>query len=381
MGYLLSIVVPTKDRYFYLKHLISLIHSFNSNEIELVVQDNTADNTEILEFIENEKFNHLKYFHSTENLSVGQNSDKAILNSTGEYVCFIGDDDLVTANIIPCVRWMERNDIKCVFPKRIMYFWPDYCDTGDERAALHHDSFSGKVSFVDTAEALGEVLKIGCICPGRLPMIYHGIVSRDVLDKIWEKCGTLFPGASPDIASGVCLSMVVDKYATFCFPVVIAGNSRTGGGGQRIIKHHAVEDFGKLPFLPKNIEETWYHKVPRIWSNATIWSESAIEALICCGREDLVEKVDFEALYEYFAVNYFYYRKYSFALTNSKIRLFIKLILGLVVLYSKKIVKIIFEILHIRIRNSKMKVFGIEDSKQLCDYFTQEKLFFDNFIK
>ena len=49
MGYLLSIVVPTKNRYYYLKSLIKLVQSFNSNEIELVVQDNTENNSEILE--------------------------------------------------------------------------------------------------------------------------------------------------------------------------------------------------------------------------------------------------------------------------------------------------------------------------------------------
>ena len=49
MGSLLSVVVPTKDRYYYLKKLIDLVDSFGyGEELELVVQDNTAKYSEIL---------------------------------------------------------------------------------------------------------------------------------------------------------------------------------------------------------------------------------------------------------------------------------------------------------------------------------------------
>ena len=64
MGYLLSIVVPTKDRYFYLKHLIELIKSFNSDDIELIIQDNTSNNTEIINYLDNLDFPHLKYYYT-----------------------------------------------------------------------------------------------------------------------------------------------------------------------------------------------------------------------------------------------------------------------------------------------------------------------------
>lgn len=77
MSYLLSLVVPTKNRYPYLKHLIQYIKSFNSDKIELVIQDNATDNAEIVGFIKEEDFVHLKYYHTKESISVGLNSDKA----------------------------------------------------------------------------------------------------------------------------------------------------------------------------------------------------------------------------------------------------------------------------------------------------------------
>ena len=374
---LVSLVVPTKNRYPYLVKLIELLETFNFGpEFELVIQDNNEDNSKFLEYLKNKNIPYLRYYYDNTPMPIGPNCDNAIRKSKGEYVCFIGDDDLVTENFMPCVSWMVKNNIECVFPKRIMYFWPDYCDSGNERSAVHHEPFTDNITFIDTKQALEGVMRAGCIYPGKLPMIYHGIVKRSVLEKIWDKCGTLFPGASPDIASGVSLSMVIDKYATFSFPIIIAGNSRTGGGGQRVIKHNAVEDISKIPFLPKNIGEVWCPRVPRIWSNATIWSESAIEALREWGRTDLIDKINYEALYEHFAINYFYFRKYSFALTKNKTKLALLTARGLVILYSKNAIKYILHKLHLHIRNTRIIVEGINDSRQLCDHFKKEGYYF-----
>ena len=102
---LLSLVIPTKDRYYYLKYLIMLVDSFNFDDFEMVIQDNTCDNLEILKFLEGYQYSFVKYYHTKEQLSVKENSDLAILHSSGEYVCFIGDDDGITRYIVDCVKW------------------------------------------------------------------------------------------------------------------------------------------------------------------------------------------------------------------------------------------------------------------------------------
>ena len=87
---LLSIVVPTKDRYQYLKVLISLIDSFKSDEIELVIQDNSEDNKDFLLFLSEGDYSFINYNYTKGQIPMSTNSDKAILNSNGEYICFIG---------------------------------------------------------------------------------------------------------------------------------------------------------------------------------------------------------------------------------------------------------------------------------------------------
>lgn len=376
---LVSLVVPTKNRYPYLIKLIELLKTFGlGSEFELVIQDNNEDNSSFLAYLEENPYERLRYFFDPTPVPIGENCDKAINHSFGKYVCFIGDDDCVTKNFMPCVKWMEENGVECVFPRRIMYFWPDYCDKGDERAAVHYEPFSDDVTFYKTESVLRELLKSGCVGIARVPMIYHGIVNRKVLDRIWDKCGTFFPGASPDIASGVSLCLTIDKYASFRFPIIIAGNSRTGGGGQKVMKHHAELDFSKLPFLPEKTKTIWDNRIPRIWSNATIWCESVVEALNWWKREDLVEQINFDKLYVNFIVNYFYYRKMAYELTDKKIKLFVKAAYGGVVLLAKNTIKSLLRVLHIN-RDTRVKITGINDINELCEYFESKGLVFSKY--
>lgn len=89
MNYIVSVVVPTRNRYQYLKHLIQMIDGFKLAELELVVQDNSDDNREILNFLKNINADNIKYFYISQPLTMSQNGELAINNATGEYVCVI----------------------------------------------------------------------------------------------------------------------------------------------------------------------------------------------------------------------------------------------------------------------------------------------------
>jgi len=314
---LLSIIVPTKDRYKYLKHLIALIDSFYSNEIELILQDNTADNREIIEFIKQKEHPYLKYYHNPKQIPVSYNSDLAVLNSNGEYVCYIGDDDGVTSHIIECVKWMKTNNIDVAVPASVVYLWPDYHHNG---SVLKYKRFSNKIELVDLNEALNRSLKNGFINRGILPLLYHGIVKRSVLDKIYEIGGTFFPGPSPDIANGVALCFTAKVYARVDFPIVISGASARHAGGIHKLKNRLakIED---CPFLPKNAKENWEKNLPKIWAGETVWPESAIKALRYMGYADIIEKVNFEYAQAMFITGHLAYWKETFKSADNYLKL------------------------------------------------------------
>ncbi len=336
MGYLLSIVVPTKDRYYYLKHLVELIKGFKSDEIEVVIQDNTANNFEILEYINKLDYPHLKYFYTKEQIPIYQNCDNAILNSTGEYVCFIGDDDGVTKHIIECTKWMKRNNVEVVMPAKVFYSWPD--SSGNYKKGLNlagivkHKRFSGRIEKRNSDEVLSERIKHGFVSRGELPLLYHGIVKRTTLDRIYTKCGSFFPGPSPDIANGVALALVTESFYSVDYPIAFSGASKHHGGGIKKMKNRA-NDIDNIPFLPPNAKRDWEKKIPLIWTGETVWCESAVKALRKMGRDDLVSNVNYEYLYAWFSSFHYPLRDMAYKLSNNKMKLFINSNIGVIKRY------------------------------------------------
>lgn len=372
---LLSIVIPTKDRYFYLKHLLNYLLKLDSENIEIVIQDNTSDNHEFLEYLEGIDYPHLKYAHVQDQIPISLNSDMAVLNSSGKYVCFIGDDDGVTSLIIPCVKYMEKNGIDVVVPEPVIYKWPDsynVIEMGALNASLKYKQFKGNKQEVNTGETLMRLLRIGCSDRKGLPLLYHGIVRRSVLDKIYEKGNTFFPGPSPDIANGVALSLTDCKYYRIDMPITIAGSSKFRGGGARQMKNHAsnIED---VPFLPPRAKENWEKRIPKIWTGRTVWCESSVKAMRYMGREDLVDKVNYEALYSSFVAYYFPLRGLAYNLTTNKMRLF--------VVSSWKLLKrgfnVALRLLHVK-RSSDVIVGGINDIEAACHYLDSKYISFAN---
>src|SRR5665647_2093055 len=93
---LLSIVIPTKDRYSTLISVLrGLVKDFIDSDVEFIIQDNTNNNNEILLFLSKLSCKKIQYFHAPFPMSVTENCDHAVKNSQGKYLIMIGDDDYV----------------------------------------------------------------------------------------------------------------------------------------------------------------------------------------------------------------------------------------------------------------------------------------------
>lgn len=354
---LLSIVIPTKDRYNYLECLLELIYGFKSDQIEVVLQDNTNDNTEILRFMDEKKYPNLVYNHIAHQIPISQNCDKAIKKSTGKYVCFIGDDDGVTRFIEDCVRWMDQNNVEVVLPETISYYWPDavYTVSGNTPGRLIIPEFTNKITKVSTQTVLKEIMDLGFINRGRLPLAYHGIVRRDTLEKIYNICGTYFPGQSPDIANGVALSLVTDSYYHVSFPIVIPGAGSRHGGDIGKMKNHAAE-IDDVPFLSPTAKKEWEKQIPRIWTGETIWCESAVKALRNMGHAEMVKDVNFEVMYAYFIAYHYPLKELAYNLTSHKVALFLKSNY----LFAERVFNAVVRRLKMRFIKDRSQIFGVD---------------------
>lgn len=340
---LLSVVVPTKDRYKYLKHLIKLIQSYHSDDWEIVVQDNTDDNTEILEFLKDLNFSGCRYYHQKGQLPMTTNADKAILHSEGEYVCFLGDDDGVCPNAIEYCKLMKEKGYEALRSNLAHYYWPDArTNNASKNGKLKCPKVSQNHTVLNSLEVLMDVVNRGFIDRGSLPSVYHGIVSRKALDRIYKKCETFFPGQSPDISNGIAMSLVIDRFCMVDDIVTISGASKFHGGAT-IGNFRRYPQISDMVWFRPDAEKIWDIRLPKIAVGSIIWAESSIETLRKMEREDIIEKIDFETIYRFFVIYHFPVRKMAYPLTKHPFGLRLYALLFVPVRVGKAILRIINE--------------------------------------
>ncbi len=293
---LISIAIPTYNRYQYLEDCLKATCTIESNKLEIIVQDNSEDNSKGLQIIQAINDNRIKYYYTKERITVSENCSAAIEHTTGKYVCLLGDDDTVCDNIIELVEEMDKHDVDtCVFGIST-YHWPDLLDQMPSLNCFEGIEHSYVLRYVDPMIIFHKALRNGLQSIGEIPRVYHAIVSRRVLNGIKEKSGAFFPGPSPDMANAVGCALLSRKHIHIDTPVMVSGygGKSTGGMGR---KHQHKGSLLDKPWLPKNILEIWDEKIPQLWLGHTIWPASAIVALRAFERDDLIKEMNYGVMY------------------------------------------------------------------------------------
>jgi len=292
MEYLVSVVVPTKNRYKYLKELVALIDGFHLSELELVIQDNSDNNAEILEYLKGFDNDNIHYYYSTDQLTMSTNADAGIRHAQGEYICFIGDDDGVCRNIVECVKWMKANGIDGVRTSQTIFTYNDASENPSKLSIFYQGNVAkleNPMSRLRQAMCRGLVLS-DC----HIPMVYQSIIKKSILDIIFKKGGTHFPGVVPDVSGGVCSCFELKKYAVVGVPVVINGLSSSGSGGVNKQKANGVLNLEEVKFIKQEDRDDWDNRLPRIWYSSFVWSDAGIKALVYMGAKEMADKVNVE---------------------------------------------------------------------------------------
>jgi glycosyltransferase involved in cell wall biosynthesis len=283
----------------------------DSGEIELLIQDNSDNNEEIIQYLKENTSENIKYVYNQKHMTVSENFSEGILNSSGKYICMLGDDDTVSSKIIEITKYMDNNNIESAVFNRAYYKWPDVKTKVHNIPNLTIPKCSGKIEIIDPQQELLNCLQKGTISLFKLPEIYQGIVKRSTVDKLYDKCNTYFPGASPDMALAIALSLVVKSHIYVDAPYTLSGYAFNSAGGQGA-RHQHKGKLKDMKFLPNDIEEKWEVNIPMVWTGSTIYAESAHKALKAMGREDFIKKFNYSYHYAYFLIfepEYFSYLK------------------------------------------------------------------------
>jgi len=276
MTILLSVVIATKDRSQYLLgSLKSLLNLKRLEEIEIVVGDNTCDNSAY--FGRLPISGSLSYFHNPASMTVSENFNFAVSKAVGEYILCLGDDDSVSTHIIDAIDFLKSNNVDAGNFKMARFFWPDVAlNNNSYRAVVPY--FSNKIRSLNSARMLKNSLASGFQEIRYLPRCYHAVIRKKILDEVADKYGSRFPGPSPDMANAVCCLGLVNRHVYIDTPYIISGYSKNSTAGQGLRGEH----IGRLedqPHLPSDILDIWPEGVLRVWTGETIWYVSGLLAL------------------------------------------------------------------------------------------------------
>ena len=197
MGPILSIVIPTKNRYYYLEFLVKYFHSINSDKIELIIQDNSASepSPSFKSFLNSLDDSRLFYSYCGLELSVVENCDLAIRRAHGEYVTLIGDDDIFSKHLIKYLENCSYKQLDAILPNKGSYNWPDINARFYKNklsGIFRQKKISGQQQSINANTVLERVLKRGGTQILDLPRVYHGVVRRNILEQVLRNLALIF---------------------------------------------------------------------------------------------------------------------------------------------------------------------------------------------
>ena len=303
-SFLLSVIIPTRNRQFYAERAIEQVLSVANERLQLVIQDN-SDEPLLRSFCDRFAGDpRLTYQYTAQLLSFVDNFSEAVSLADGEFICMIGDDDGIMPEIVTVAAWAKEHDVDAVTQvTNAVYLWPA------PESVLGYDNSSGtlRLSYPGTdakqckvRQAVEQWMSYGGqkYLATEMVKLYHGLVKKKCLETVKQKTGHYFGGLSPDIYAAVALSLTVEKAVRIRYPITISGVCPGSGSADSITGKHTGE-LKEAPHLKGHADYTWSAAVPAFYSVETIWADSGLQAINELGMEEYMPLFNRAALTMY----------------------------------------------------------------------------------
>lgn len=209
-----SLIIPTRNRQEYARWAVKTALEHNSDCYEVIVVDNSDDKNLIFESLANLiNDKRLRVVESSnEILSMSNNWERGIKASRGEWVTFIGDDDVCDPAIVDFFPKLAlvAPDVENLQWEKVTYRWPDARDDWPNKIAI---PTGNQVLQLNPKEVLTAANTWNGTTrnPGYGASIYHGAFKRSLIDLlIKENKGKFFKYATPDFDAGY-RSLILSK--------------------------------------------------------------------------------------------------------------------------------------------------------------------------
>ena len=234
----ISIIIPTRERSYYLHYALQTALEIDDKNIEIIVSDNCSkDGTKAV--VEEFSDNRLKYFRTSKRISMRENFNTAVLNSTGDYIIFFGDDDGILPGQFKFLRRiLEEHRPDGISWLKSSYIWPK-----DEFGNEFGGSKAGKIRFYGTRtfgipyaynprdKFLNNLMECNLATfTSTAPNIYHGCVSRAFLENNSSEEKIFFDSTIPDVNFRFRAIILGGNFIHIDHPFSINGDSAVSNG-------------------------------------------------------------------------------------------------------------------------------------------------------
>jgi hypothetical protein len=212
---LISLVVPTRNRADTLEVCLRAMRHHKARNIEIVVQDNSTnpDTRDLVEEMQKQDAR-IRYSRAPYPTSQRHNFELGLAAARGEYMAIIGDDDAFAIGVVDWLaERLKARDVDAVRWNLLHYVWPSLSVDGEGFMDLYPSQCAGG-SRVEQAGPLAEkVIKLDLLGSWQNILVYHGMISRRVYDRMKAVTGgVFFHYPLPDVYAHNILPFMCENY-------------------------------------------------------------------------------------------------------------------------------------------------------------------------
>jgi hypothetical protein len=298
---LVSIVIPTKNRWKYAHWAIMSALELDTDEVEVVVLDTSDDGSVGAAFADSIADRRLVYRWCAPPMDIIITFNAAVDLARGHYVCLIGDDDAVLPKIVDVARVALERNIDVLSTRGVSYQWPDFRSRyfGDLHAGkVYVEKYTSKAWYGNLEQGLHQCAmysyKMSQIT--WLPRVYGGLVRKSVIETSRSLRPDFFAGVCPDIYGVIAAASFATKWCIADYPLILPGSSAASTAGMSSTGKHSSE-LSEVEHFKAFAHLDWPAEIPRFWTVETVWAAGAWVALRDHNREDLLKRFDLSRVY------------------------------------------------------------------------------------
>lgn len=145
----------------------------------------------------------------------------------------------------------------------------------DPSAALFLSDFSGSARAISRSDSIDDAVDHLGSGPRRLPRLYLGLVSRDLISRVRGRFGRIFGSVSPDMYSGVLLALEARKHFELDFPFLLPVACPKSNSIAHVAR--PSEELTAQDHLRHFATKSWDERVPRFYAAETVWAQALID--------------------------------------------------------------------------------------------------------